>query len=284
MTRRYFLMGLLTLGLCLILACSSENQSENKDLSKKLLCGNSPVFSYLNASSEKIVQDLGDPLEISSLGKISQYMYDNISFTVDTSTDKIISINLNDLDTCKIDGKTLNKNREELIATLGDPTNEGWNYSEENEESDEYFMMYNDIYFGMPSPEEKVVYISRYVPPPPMTEEENFQERINNAIQVSATKLEMDYKSNEISANQKYKGKDVVVTGMIESVEQTFGMPQLILMPAEEFSLDRVTITLEKSELSKAANLSPRQRVRVLGVCDGTLMGMIGVSSGIMIQ
>ena len=117
----------------------------------------------------------------------------------------------------------------------------------------------------------------------PMTAQDKFQERINNAIQVSATKLEMDYKSNEISANQKYKGKDVVVTGVIESVAQTFGMPQLVLMSAEQFSAG-VTITLEKSELSKAANLSPRQRVRVLGVCDGTLMGMVGVSSGIMIQ
>lgn len=109
----------------------------------------------------------------------------------------------------------------------------------------------------------------------------NLQERIGKAIQVTAAQLSEDYQSNEVSANQKYKDKDLIISGRIESISQTFGTPQVTLTSGRMFF--GVTINLEKSQESTAANLSKGQEIKVFGVGGGNLLNVV-IDKGIILQ
>ena len=108
------------------------------------------------------------------------------------------------------------------------------------------------------------------------------QQRVNKAVAVTAVQLDSDYDANEVSANQKYKNKDLVVTGWIEEISETFGSVSVTLAGDGDFSLG-VLVRLEKSEVSKAANLSKGQQVKILGVGGGSFLG-VTVNKGIILE
>ena len=74
-----------------------------------------------------------------------------------------------------------------------------------------------------------------------------------DAIKVSATELFRAYRDNEVSANNKYKGKVVEVTGTIVAVKERY-----IELNEDDsaFLLGLVHVTLEGKSKEKMANLS----------------------------
>ena len=93
-------------------------------------------------------------------------------------------------------------------------------------------------------------------------------------IEVSAGQLFDEYKANEVAADDKYKGKTIKVTGIIDEISKDFADNAIVkLKTSNQFST--VFSYLEKSELEKAKNLS--KDIPITMVCNG--QGMIITSA-----
>lgn len=93
----------------------------------------------------------------------------------------------------------------------------------------------------------------------------------SNAVSVSPTGLQMDYKENTIAADEKYKNKPIQVNGEIKEINtNAFDEGVIILDAADEYSLPQ--FTLLSSEKSKAASLSIGQFVTLLCIGAGDVI------------
>jgi len=81
-------------------------------------------------------------------------------------------------------------------------------------------------------------------------------------IPVKATRLHRDYDANEVAADEKYKGKLLLVEGVISSIDKDF-MGDTVLMLSSGQMLSDVHAELTKAEAPRAAQLKKRQRVEV---------------------
>jgi hypothetical protein len=90
------------------------------------------------------------------------------------------------------------------------------------------------------------------------------------AIRVDASTLYAEYQANQVAADQKYKGKVVVVSGIIDRIGKDLLDQTLIHMGKS--SLAGVDFTFVKSDSSSIANLKKGQTVSVKGRIDGELL------------
>ena len=89
-------------------------------------------------------------------------------------------------------------------------------------------------------------------------------------IRVDASTLYAEYQANQVAADQKYKGKVVVVSGIIDRIGKDLLDQTLIHMGKS--SLAGVDFTFVKSDSSSIANLKKGQTVSVKGRIDGELL------------
>jgi tRNA_anti-like len=90
-------------------------------------------------------------------------------------------------------------------------------------------------------------------------------------LAVTAQALHSAYDQNEVSADQKYKGKRLVVEGVIRSIDKDmFDNVVLVLAAGDMFA--GVHATLTRAEAPKAAELKKRQRVEVECVGSGKII------------
>lgn len=88
-------------------------------------------------------------------------------------------------------------------------------------------------------------------------------------ITVTAQQLYNDYHANEVAADAKYKGRPLLVTGTISSIDKdAFDNIQLMLATSDMFS--HVMATLDDSQKSKAMTLAKGNKQTVL--CEGGTM------------
>ena len=98
----------------------------------------------------------------------------------------------------------------------------------------------------------------------------------NNYEQLTAVELVDEFKSNEIGANEKYNGKTIIVTGIIDDFTSTelFGenYSYIILNGSNtDFLLsENVQAVFEKkSEFVKLSKYTKGQEITIKGVCEG---------------
>jgi TonB family protein len=89
------------------------------------------------------------------------------------------------------------------------------------------------------------------------------------ALPVQAERLFLDYQRNEVAADQKYRGKRLLVTGMVTSVNKDF-TDKVYLMLGTSNMFMWVHASLEPSEVGRAGELSKGEEVTVL--CSGGMM------------
>ncbi|MFJ4288739.1 hypothetical protein ACIP1U_02960 [Cupriavidus sp. NPDC089707] len=83
-------------------------------------------------------------------------------------------------------------------------------------------------------------------------------------VQVTANELLKAYKENEIAANQKYKGKQLILNARISSIEAGMGEePYLVLTAGNEFEFSRPQAHLAKGQEAAAATLKKGQQVKL---------------------
>lgn len=118
----------------------------------ELLYKSMPVSSFLGASKNLLAESLGTP----SSDEWNLLSYDGIAFNYYAATSEIYFIQLSP-GACEIDGITLDKSREGLIAILGNPANEDYN------EEGSYVMNYTKPYYSfsimLPSPDDDAQWI-----------------------------------------------------------------------------------------------------------------------------
>jgi tRNA_anti-like len=89
------------------------------------------------------------------------------------------------------------------------------------------------------------------------------------ALPVQAERLFLDYQRNEVAADQKYRGRRLLVTGIVTSVNKDF-TDKVYLMLGTSNMFFGVHASLEPSEVGRAGELSKGEGVTVL--CSGGMM------------
>lgn len=93
-----------------------------------------------------------------------------------------------------------------------------------------------------------------------------------SSVVVSNMQLFSDYQANEVAADAKYKGKQLLVTGTVASIGKgPFGGLILRLATTNEFM--STMCSMEKSETSDMAELQKGEQVRVLCKGRGMVLG-----------
>lgn len=82
------------------------------------------------------------------------------------------------------------------------------------------------------------------------------------AMRVSAMKLAVDYHANEVQADNVYRGKHLLVTGLVTSINKD-AFDHIYLALASENEFMQVHANLQESEAGAAANLHTMQLVNV---------------------
>lgn len=93
-------------------------------------------------------------------------------------------------------------------------------------------------------------------------------------IKVTANELLKAYKENEVSANQKYQGKPLEVSGKIDSIEAGLAdKPYVVLKAGGEFEFVQPQAHFNEDEINKVANLKKGQAITLLCEGDGEVAG-----------
>ena len=108
------------------------------------------------------------------------------------------------------------------------------------------------------------------------------QESAQGLVEISATKLAEEFKNNELQANEKYKGHDVVVTGQVNSIRESWG--KIILsISADEFGLTSVDCMILPEEKTKVINLQKGEKVKVKGTVSGVKILNVSLENSVLL-
>jgi hypothetical protein len=89
-------------------------------------------------------------------------------------------------------------------------------------------------------------------------------------MQVTSNKLVEDYKANEVSADAKYKGKTVEITGTVETIgKDILDNPYITFFYQEYSIINNVQCLFARSDSPQLENLSKGQRLTVIGDVSG---------------
>ena len=94
-------------------------------------------------------------------------------------------------------------------------------------------------------------------------------------IKVSAIKLFSDYKNNEVSADEKYKGKFIDVSGQIGTIGKDITDTPYVTLSADQYGIDSVQCMFSQSDVSELSNLSKGQQITLQGEVSGKMMNVL---------
>lgn len=100
------------------------------------------------------------------------------------------------------------------------------------------------------------------------------QENVSSvpALEVDAMQLYNDYQRNEVSADEKYKGKTLLVTGVVGGINKDYADKAYIKLSTDNMFMS-VMARLQAGEVSRASQLSKGQWVVVECVGHGMVAG-----------
>lgn len=95
-------------------------------------------------------------------------------------------------------------------------------------------------------------------------------------VTVSAYDLMAAYKANGVAADEKYKGKTLIIEGTVESIDKDImDTPYVALRgSSDEYSMESVQCMFEE-DASKLGSLKKGQKVRIQGQVDGYMMNVL---------
>lgn len=111
--------------------------------------------------------------------------------------------------------------------------------------------------------------------------EKKVAEQIKNepAMQVTSVDLYEAYEANEVSADKKYKEKTLEVSGKVidirkNSIDESEIIVTLNGLIDNEYEIMGISCYFDASHTDETATLSKGQNIKILGLCDGKLMGV----------
>lgn len=95
------------------------------------------------------------------------------------------------------------------------------------------------------------------------------------AVNIDYKTLYKDYEDNAISADKKYRGKKLVLTGAIANIDRDIGQNPYITFNLDEYGAQSIKMSFDDDDT--VAALKKGQKVTVVGTCGGTFASTIVV-------
>lgn len=93
-------------------------------------------------------------------------------------------------------------------------------------------------------------------------------------VEVTAEELWAAYDQNELAGDKAYKGKTLVVTGVLDSIESGLGdTPYLTLRAGDEYNFNTPQAHFDKAETDSLISLSKGETVTLRCIGDGEIIG-----------
>jgi len=109
-------------------------------------------------------------------------------------------------------------------------------------------------------------------PDPAATEQKAEVKAEDQPIAVTSAAYYKKYQENEVAADNLYKGKKILITGKIESINKDIGDDVYVSLSANDEMLSDVQCHL--SEPGKAAELKKGQTVTIMGTGEGMIISI----------
>lgn len=97
-------------------------------------------------------------------------------------------------------------------------------------------------------------------------------------VRVSADLLQNIYSANEVNADLKYKDKDLLVTGVVTSIDRSVGSNYFLKLKGGDNMFMSPHAKMADGFVDYLAGLKKGQSVTLFGKCDGMLMGSVSLS------
>lgn len=99
-------------------------------------------------------------------------------------------------------------------------------------------------------------------------------EPVEEVIKVTADELLAAYKENELAGDKQFKGKTLIVTGVLDSIQSGFGdTPYLMLKAGDEYEFNMPQAHFDASETDSLVALKKGESIQIQCVSDGEMMG-----------
>jgi len=89
---------------------------------------------------------------------------------------------------------------------------------------------------------------------------------------ISAYQLFKEYESNEIAADQKYKGKTLAVDGIVKEIGRDFQGSLYLVLTGADIRIVGVQCYFSDAHTNALAHVKKGQRITVKGKCSGYLL------------
>lgn len=100
------------------------------------------------------------------------------------------------------------------------------------------------------------------------------QERIAKMPRITSVQLVREYKSNEIAADQKYKGKEIIITGTVTDISKSVTGLARLTLEGTGF-LENIFADLERGQTDSAASLRKGGKVSLMCTVKGMALGNV---------
>jgi hypothetical protein len=87
-------------------------------------------------------------------------------------------------------------------------------------------------------------------------------------IAVTATQLYADYSSNEITANSRYKGKALLISGTVRAIQSDFRDQPVIQLAAGDFA----SVSISDLSVEEASELSKGSKIQAACIGNGEVL------------
>lgn len=89
-------------------------------------------------------------------------------------------------------------------------------------------------------------------------------------IAVTATQLYADYSSNEITANSRYKGKALLISGTVRAIQSDFRDQPVIQLAAGDFA----SVSISGLSVEEASELSKGSKIQAACIGNGEMLSL----------
>ncbi len=93
-------------------------------------------------------------------------------------------------------------------------------------------------------------------------------------IEISAVQLLKEYDNNKLAADEKYKGKMLIVTGMVTAVGQAL-KPYVTLASESGYDIISVQCEFDRSQKGELAQFGKGSKLKIKGVCKGEFVNVM---------
>lgn len=90
--------------------------------------------------------------------------------------------------------------------------------------------------------------------------------------EVTANQLYSAYNDNEISADDKYKGKKIAVTGRVSEISEVLGSISVDLQTGDGIGWTKISCTMKNRDA--VSKLKKGREITIIGVCDGLTLNI----------